>query len=298
MRLSPFTILSLAKVARPSLIPLSLRITSHRAFRTTFIPRRDFSGKVFEDDSVSIIAANVAEMALPEPLPELPPIPSEQVLREVFSHPSSITFSGDPTTSPQSNERLEFLGDSYLNFCVSAILFRAFPRMTPGDLTRVRSGVVSNSNLCRWARAYGFHNQLHFGTSMQYLNLAEREKQVADCFEAYIGGVITTHPEGNGLVYMYLEAMVKPTLDEQQRILDEAIKVDKQAVSKLYELAARNNANLEFKFDDTNAPGALDRWEAICIYNGDILGRAKAKNQQDAKHRAAAQTLEVVLKEA
>jgi len=297
MRLSPLTILSLTKVTRPSLIPLCLRLSSHRASQTTFIQRRDFCRKVFEDDAVNVIATNVADMALPEPLPELPPIPSEEVIKEVFSHTSSLTFTGDPTTSPRSNERLEFLGDSYLNFCVSAILFRAFPAMTPGDLTRVRSGVVSNANLCRWARAYGFHNRLHFGNSMQYLNLAEKEKQVADCFEAYIGGVITSHPEGNGLVYMFLESMVKPTLDEQQRILDEAVKVDKLSVSRLYEVATRKGATLEFKFDDTNAQGALDRWEAICIYNGDILGRAKAKNQQDAKQRAAAKALEVVLKD-
>lgn len=127
---------------------------------------------------------------------------------------------------------------------------------------------------------------------MQYLNLTEREKQIADCFEAYVGGVIISNMEGNALIYKFLDAMVQPTLEEQKARLQGAVKVDKLSVSKLYELAQKRNAKIDFEFQDTNIQGASDRWEAICVFNGEVLGRAKAKNQQDAKQLSAAKALE------
>jgi dsRNA-specific ribonuclease len=295
MRFRPLTTLSLARLTRPSSIRICLRIQSYRTFQTTVFRHQDSSGTFLEDESVTVIVANVEKMQLPNPLPELPPIPSEVIQQEVFAHSSSITFAGDTSESPQSNERLEFLGDSYLNFCISAILFRAFPTMAPGDLTRVRSGIVSNANLNIWARAYGFHNQLRINRSMQHLNIPESgEKIIADCFEAYIGGVITTHPEGNKLVFTFLDTLVQPTLVEQRKILEDCTRVDKMSVSKLYQLATKNKASLHFQFVDTTFQGALDRWEAICYYNEEVIGRAKAKNQQDAKHLAASEALEAV----
>ena len=229
-------------------------------------------------------------MTLPTVLPTLPTIPSEDIRRQVFAHSSSLIFTGNAVNPPQSNERLEFLGDSYLNFCISNILYREFPTLTPGDLTALRAGIVSNSNLNTWARAYGLQNHLVMGYSMAHLQIPEKaEKLIADVFEAYIGGVIVSNPQsGRRLIEELLEALVQPTLEEQKMILDGSVKVDKMAVSKLYEVATIQKKKLEFRFEDSEVNGAEDRWEAICSWSGKEVGRAKARNQQEAKHRVAA----------
>src|SRR5436190_720760 len=135
-------------------------------------------------------------MTLPTVLPTLPAIPSEDIRRQVFAHSSSLIFTGNAVNPPQSNERLEFLGDSYLNFCISNILYREFPTLAPGDLTALRAGIVSNSNLNTWARAYGLQNHLVMGYSMAHLQIPEKaEKLIADVFEAYIGGVMVANPQ-------------------------------------------------------------------------------------------------------
>jgi ribonuclease III len=227
-------------------------------------------------------------MTLPNPLPALPGIPSDEIRRQVFAHATSLTFSGSATDQPQSNERLEFLGDSYLNFCVSNIIFREFPSLTPGELTALRAGLVSNSNLTNWARAYGLNNQLVLGYSMAHLNIPEKaEKLVADVFEAFIGGVIVSNPEGRRLVEEWLELLLGPTLEEQRAIIEGSVKIDKTAVSRLYQAATAQRKKLEFKFIDSGLNGKEDRWEAICEWNGREAGRAKARNQQEAKHRVA-----------
>jgi dsRNA-specific ribonuclease len=233
-------------------------------------------------------------MTLPTVLPALPGILSEDIQRQVFAHSSSLIFTANAVNPPQSNERLEFLGDSYLNFCISNVLYREFPTMTPGDLTALRAGIVSNSNLNTWARAYGLQNHLVMGYSMAHLQIPEKaEKPIADVFEAYIGGVIVSNPQsGRGLVEEFLEALVQPTLEEQKMILDGTVKVDKMAVGKLYEASTIQKKKLEFRFVDSQVSGAEDRWEAICSWGGKEAGRAKARNQQEAKHRVAAMVLQ------
>ena len=232
-------------------------------------------------------------MTLPTTLPPLPPILVPEIRQQVFAHATSLTFSANASHTPQSNERLEFLGDSYLNFCISSILFREFPQLTPGELTALRAGIVSNSNLNIWARAYGFQNDLVMGYSMVHLQIPEKAlKIIADVFEAYIGGVIISNPqEGKDLVEKWLFALVKPTLDEHRQILEGSIKVDKMAASRLYDLAAKEKKKLEFKYSDSKMNGAEDRWEATCIWGGKEVGTAKARNQQEAKQRIAGQVL-------
>ena len=130
---------------------------------------------------------------------------------------------------------------------------------------------------------------------MVHLQIPEKaEKIIADLFEAYIGGVIISRSDGRALVEEFLEAMVKPTLEEHRMILDGTIKVDKAAVGKLYELATIQKKKLEFKFTDSDVQGAEDRWEAICLWAGKEAGRARARNQQEAKHRVAAKVLQDV----
>src|SRR5271156_5130379 len=102
-------------------------------------------------------------MTLPDPLPLLPEIPDEDILRQVFAHATSLTYSAKDSFQPQSNERLEFLGDSYLNFCITNILFTEFPNLSPGELTALRAGLVSNTNLNVWARAYDLQSYLVLG---------------------------------------------------------------------------------------------------------------------------------------
>ena len=230
---------------------------------------------------------------LPDPLPKLPEIPSADIRKQVFAHSTSLTFSAAELKSPpQSNERLEFLGDSYLNFCVTNIVFREFPTLAPGELTALRAGVVSNANLKTWARAYNLHEQLVLGLSMQHLQIPEKaEKVIADVFEAYIGGVILSNPDGRKEIEEFLEGLLQPVLEMRRKTLKGAVKVDKTSVGRMYEEAILRKRKASFAFGDSGCQGAEDRWEAILEWDGKEVGRAKARNQQEAKHRASALAL-------
>ena len=87
----------------------------------------------------------------------------------------------------KSNERLEFLGDAFLNFIVAEILYELFPTMSEGQMTRVRSGMVRQDALVKIAERINLKAHLRVGLaeSMQPLP----ESIVADAFEALIAGV-------------------------------------------------------------------------------------------------------------
>jgi dsRNA-specific ribonuclease len=236
-------------------------------------------------------------MELPNPLPTLPEIPELDIRRQVFAHSTSLTFSAaGPDTPPQSNERLEFLGDSYLNFSVTNVIFNRFPTLSPGELTIMRATIVSNANLNMWARAYRMHEYLVMGYSMAHIQAAERaEKLIANVFEAYIGGVLVSNPQGRQLIDDFFEALLQPVLNKRKQHLEGVSKIDKMSVSRLYETASMRRKKVEFKFGDSGVHGAEDRWEAICEWDGQVLGRAKARNQQDAKQRVSALVLQTLV---
>src|SRR5690606_13263738 len=65
--------------------------------------------------------------------------------------------------SADHNERLEFLGDSILNFVIAEALYERFPRAAEGDLSRMRARLVKGEALADIARGFQLGDSLHLG---------------------------------------------------------------------------------------------------------------------------------------
>lgn len=87
------------------------------------------------------------------------------------------------------NERLEFLGDAVLELCVSSELFKQFPDVREGDLTRMRAKIVSQPFLSELAREYGLDTVLLLGKGEESQGGRERPSLLSDAFEALLGAV-------------------------------------------------------------------------------------------------------------
>ena len=85
------------------------------------------------------------------------------------------------------NERLEFLGDSVLNCAIALELYRKFPSLTEGELSRLRASLVSQPSLAAVARAAGFGAYLRLGEGELKSGGAQRPSMLADAVEAVIG---------------------------------------------------------------------------------------------------------------
>jgi ribonuclease-3 len=87
------------------------------------------------------------------------------------------------------NERLEFLGDAVLNCIVAAELFRLFPQLPEGDLSRLRASLVNQQSLCEIALRIDLGAQLLLGEGELKSGGARRPSMLADALEALIGAV-------------------------------------------------------------------------------------------------------------
>lgn len=88
-----------------------------------------------------------------------------------------------------NNERLEFLGDSILNFSVAHALFERFPAAKEGDLSRLRAALVKGDTLAEIAREFDLGDFLKLGEGELKSGGFRRASILADALEAIIGAI-------------------------------------------------------------------------------------------------------------
>src|SRR5450432_3016424 len=106
-------------------------------------------------------------------------------LEEALTHPS---FANEQR-STRHNQRLEFLGDSVLGFCVSELLCARFPEADEGTLTRMRAQLVNAEALAAWARKEQLADVLRLGRGAGAAGLRDSTNVLADAVEALIAAV-------------------------------------------------------------------------------------------------------------
>ena len=103
-----------------------------------------------------------------------------ELLRQALTHRSF----GTP-----HNERLEFIGDAVLNCVIALRLYRRFPGLAEGELSRARAHLVNRDTLARLARDLGLGAALRLGDGEARSGGADRPSMLADALEAVFGAV-------------------------------------------------------------------------------------------------------------
>ena len=87
------------------------------------------------------------------------------------------------------NERLEFLGDSILNFVIAQVLYEMFPQSSEGELTRMRSSLVKGVTLAEIARDFNLGDYLILGPGELKSGGFRRDSILEDAIEAIVGAI-------------------------------------------------------------------------------------------------------------
>lgn len=95
----------------------------------------------------------------------------------------------DKSNLMKSNERLEFLGDSILNFIVSDFIYSKFPELSEGNMSKMRSNVVCEAFLAERAMSLGLGECLLLGKGEELTGGRNRPSILCDVFEAVIGAL-------------------------------------------------------------------------------------------------------------
>lgn len=101
---------------------------------------------------------------------------------------AALTHASGANTRLASNERLEFLGDSVLGVICCEQLYVRFPEFQEGDLTKIKSAVVSRRTCARMSKEYGLGDYLFLGKGM-HLHSAVPSNMLADVYESVVGAI-------------------------------------------------------------------------------------------------------------
>lgn len=87
------------------------------------------------------------------------------------------------------NEQMEFLGDSILGFSISDWLFKRFPHLNEGELSKIRSQLVSAANLIKMARQLNLGEFLYLGKGEEKTGGRKKRTLLVDAYEALIAAI-------------------------------------------------------------------------------------------------------------
>ena len=109
------------------------------------------------------------------------------LLEEALTHSSYANEHGLGRLG--CNERLEFLGDAVLSAVVADHLYRTYPDVEEGELTKQRAAMVCESALAMFARDIDLGRDMRFGKGELKTHGNERDSILSDCFEAVIAAI-------------------------------------------------------------------------------------------------------------
>ena len=116
---------------------------------------------------------------------------AEAQLEYVFKDNSLLDLAlTHRSASKSNNERLEYLGDSFLNFAIARRLFELRPEDSEGDLSRARAALVKEPTLAAIGLALGVDSQLTLGAGELRSGGAQRGAVLADAVEALLGAIL------------------------------------------------------------------------------------------------------------
>ena len=189
-----------------------------------------------------------------------------------------------------SNEKLEFLGDSILEFISSEFLYKNYPNLKEGEMTKVRASVVCENSLYKIANKHNFSDFLYLGKSEKATSGGKRPAILADSVEAVIAA-------------MYLDGgidVVKKFIVEN---LKEEIKVASKHVGEkdyktVLQEKLQENGEVIIKYEIINekGPDHEKEFEAQVKCDNKILAKGKGKSKKQAEMQAAKHALENIKK--
>ena len=109
---------------------------------------------------------------------------NKELLKKALTH-TSYAYEN----KIESNEKLEFLGDSILEFISSKYLYNNYPKLREGEMTKVRATVVCEESLYKIAKLHNFGDFLYLGKSEQRTGGKNRPAILEDSIEAIIAAI-------------------------------------------------------------------------------------------------------------
>ena len=200
------------------------------------------------------------------------------LLRRALTHRSALNYNEDEASA---NEQLEFLGDAVLGFVVVDSLCRWFPEKSEGDLSKIKSMLVSGESLQALARKLDLGRYIRMSDNEARNGGRGRDSILENTFEALVGA-------------LYLDGGMKPATDFIQRTVFASRDAlfdhtrDQNYKSALLEyLQARGLPAPVYRVVIERGPDHAKNFEVEVVLDGKRLGIGTGHSKKAAQQQAA-----------
>ena len=208
---------------------------------------------------------------------------SRELLRRALTHKSYSHEAKD--FDVRHNETFEFLGDSVLGFVIGDLLFRHFPELDEGALSKMKAYLVSAPSLAKKAHQYGMGEVILLGVGEEKTGGRKKDSLLANLFEAVIAAI-------------YLDGGIEParklietTFADEIRAIDEEDLLFHDYKTALQEVAQANGLQLP----DYNVVAEVgpdhDKRFVVEVKLGGFAARGEGTSKKEAQQQAARHAL-------
>lgn len=208
----------------------------------------------------------------------IPKFRNSKLFDQAFTHRS---YLNEVKQKIESNERLEFLGDSILSFVVSQFLFKTYPDFEEGTLTNLRSLLVNTKTLAGTASELDFGRLLKLSKGEEESKGRQNQSLLADSFEAFIGALFLD--QGIEITSLFISDTI---LNKANEIVEK--KAFKDPKSLLQEnVQAQKQNSPSYKVLEEVGPAHAKIFTVGVYVNDSLLGEGKGRSKQEAEENAA-----------
>jgi ribonuclease-3 len=193
-----------------------------------------------------------------------------------FTHRSYAYESG----SKETNERLEFLGDSVLGLIVTEVLYKRYPDFDESRLSPLRSGVVNMRALADIARGLQLGQYIRLGKGEEVTNGRDKNSLLADALEALIGAIYMQF--GFAQCTEIVRKLITPTMDSAV-----ARGAGLDGKTALQELAASLGKGAPEYIVTEEGPDHDKNFTAVAMLSGEVMSEGTGKSKREAEQIAA-----------
>ncbi len=208
---------------------------------------------------------------------------NKSLITQALKHRSFLSVTNEPRLS--SNERLELLGDAVLGMVVTEFLFKKFPAKEEGELTAIKSLMVSRKILTRIANQIGIGEFILLNEAEEKAGGRKRSSIVADALEAVIGAIYL-----DGGLETVIDFIQKKLLIRTKKIISE--EQNRNFKSILLEYSQSKNLGLpQYLVRKEEGPDHDKLFTIEVVINNEVLGIGKGNSKKKAEQISAKNAL-------
>jgi ribonuclease-3 len=205
------------------------------------------------------------------------------LLELAFTHRSFAYESG----AKETNERLEFLGDSVLGMIVTEELYLRYPDLDESRLSPLRSGIVNMRALADIARTLDLGKYIRLGKGEEVTGGRDKNSLLADALEALLGAIYLEL--GFSSTTTVVRALIKETLESA---MAKGAGLDgKTALQEL--VSSLGKGVLEYQVTETG-PDHDKSFNAVAMVSGEAIAEGIGKSKREAEQSAARSAYEIL----